>query len=600
MKTTTFGRAAGFGILYLAAFVLIVLIQFPAAGPSTISSGGVTLRTAPGPEGKGLRLAELSAAGLTLTFSERAPLRYLDESGKERLAKPASYALGDAGVSLSFDDKSRLSVSVAPDGSVSWSLLPPVRVKSVELKFAHARGSRILPPADDGLPRVSAGKTSYVLDGFSPGTELGELALIVSRGVPRPIVATPIQSGQEGQDVQFLAQKAMDPAAWEAVLNTWRDKAWSGLSGSRLSAEKALWTGADGAERFDEASFLAYMAEAMRRGRTAEAAVVVQAVRANHLEKISWMGVPFAGRSAAAMGAFEQETLVQIKDVERMVQARNPELFWKKGLIPFLFDRAPYALAQEAMSLARSAEPAPASIAQALRILEAYLDTRNYLPDAENPFGKAQELADRVLAPAVRKAGSSYYLETSSGGACDLVVGLEAGVALIRLGEASGKSIYTGIGQSLVAGALERADERGAIPRQLSVRDGITHAMAEMVGAESVYPILGGSPYYPRVVSFFKELGPGSWAWTAAPEFTLSKSGSQLAFSARYPEGSSHYVAMYGVKPFLRIQLYGLDYNMDPGFEGYNASGYWFKRASGALYLKLRHKAEREDIGLFY
>ncbi|HOX91270.1 MAG TPA: hypothetical protein PLC54_00005, partial [Spirochaetales bacterium] len=504
MKTTTLGRAAGYGALYLAAFVLIVLIQFPAAGPSTVSAGGLTLRTAPGPDGKGLRLAELSAAGLSLLFSERLPLRYLDASGKEHSAAPASASLGERGGNILFEDNSKLQVSVSSDGSVSWTLSTPVKVKSVELKFEHARGARILPPADDGLPRVSAGQLTYVLDGFAPGTELGELAMIVARGLPRPIVATPVASGQGSQGAQFLAQKAMDPAAWDSLIASWRDKAWAGLSGPALSADKALWKLQDGAERFDELSFMAYMAEAMRRGRTADAQAMVQTVCANHLEKISWMAVPYAGRSAAAMGAFEQQTLAEIKETERMVLAKDPALFWKSGLMPFLFDRAPYALAQEVLSLARSAEPSPTSIVQALRVLKAYLDTRNYLPEAENPFVKAQDLADRVIAPAVRKAGSAYFLETSSGGACDLLVGIETGMALIQLGEVSGKSIYTGIGQSLVAGALEKANADGSIPRQVSVRDGIAHAMAEMVGAETVYPLVASSPYYPKVVSFFK------------------------------------------------------------------------------------------------
>ena len=59
-------------------------------------------------------------------------------------------------------------------------------------------------------------------------------------------------------------------------------------------------------------------------------------------------------------------------------------------------------------------------------------------------------------------------------------------------------------------------------------------------------------------------------------------------------------MVLYGVKPFTRIQLYGLDYNMDASFENYNASGYFYKRAAGAMYLKMRHKSRTEDIKLYY
>jgi len=74
----------------------------------------------------------------------------------------------------------------------------------------------------------------------------------------------------------------------------------------------------------------------------------------------------------------------------------------------------------------------------------------------------------------------------------------------------------------------------------------------------------------------------------------------RTVFTADFPVGSSHYLTLYGVKPFVKIQLYGLDYNMDSGFESYNASGYFYKKAAGAMYLKMRHKAQGEEVRLFY
>ena len=600
MKTSTLGRAVALGSIYLAAFALLVVIQFPSAGPSTETVSGVSIRTAPGPEGRGLRSAELSAGGLRLGFTERSPLEYQDEQGRERRAMPSSYRLLDTGVALSFDDGAGFTVTSDASGRVSWSFSAPVKVKSAVLRFLPARGSRILTPADDGSPRVGSGDTVFVLSGFAAGTELGELALIMARGVPRSILAVPQKKDAQGQSAQFLAQTPMDPSLWSRTLATYREKAWSGLSGDRLDTARAVWKTADGSERFDESYFTAYMAEAMKRSLPEQAAALAASVRASRLESITWRGMPFAGRSAVAMGAWEQENLAEVKEAERLVQARSPELFHRKGIVPLLFDRAPYALAQEAMGLARSAEPTAANPVQALRIVEAYLDARDYLAESENPFGKAAELVDRILAPAVRKAGAGFWLETGAGGACDLLLGLEAGFSLIRLGGATGKTIYTGIGQSLVSSALELSDAHGNLPRQVTVKSGVAEPSADTISMAAVYPLLGDSPYYPHAVSFFRELGPGAWAWTASPSVRLSLSAGQVGYVADYPAGFSHYMAIYGVKPFTRIQLYGLNYNMDAGFEGYNASGYWFRKANGALYVKMRHKAASETIGLFY
>lgn len=584
--------------LYIAVFVLLVIIQFPLTGPSSMSSGSLTIRTAPNKAGDGLRLAEIKAAGLMLSFTERNPLRYISIDGSEKVALPISSELNENELSVFFNDGTEIRAIEGDDGSIYWNLICLEPIKSAEIKFSQS-SSRLLPPSIDGLPRLSAGKRVYVLDGFASGREPGDFAFIIRNGYPLPIIASPVEQDDADDDIQFMAQKAMTQAEWDNLVYSWTEKLWTAISGDNLRVDAALWMGRDRYE-FNEAKFIVFTAEALRRNRINDAQAVIQAVRSNHLESISWQAVPFAGKTATAMAVFEQTNLAEIKELERLLQAKSPELFWKKGLVPFLFDRAPYALAQEVMALARSSLPAPTNMVQALRILEAYMDARHYLEDEENPFGKAFELADRMISPAIKKAGNSYFLETSTGGACDLLLGIETGMALIKLGETGKKTIYTGIGQSLIASALGRADESGAIPRQLIVKDGAIYPMADILSPVTIYPIIVSNPYYPKAISFYRELGPGAWAWTAAPGFRVEKNGSQTVFLAQYPEGASHYLALYGIKPYLKLQLYEMDYNMDPGFEGYNASGYWYKRASSVLYVKMRHKAPSEAIRLFY
>ena len=282
------------------------------------------------------------------------------------------------------------------------------------------------------------------------------------------------------------------------------------------------------------------------------------------------------------------------------MQSKSIELFYRPGIIPFLFDRAPYSLAQEAMSLARTLDFSRSDPVQSIRIIEAYLDARDYVGDDENPFSKAADLVDKALTPAIRKADGKFYLQTAADGTCDALIGLAAGKALIRLADATGKPIYAGIGQSLILGFARLADDTGSIPARVSIGNGVLTRSDEQLKAAIVYPYIVDAPYYPHAVSFYKQLGPGAWAWTCASAFSVVSSPDQTTFTATYPIGSSHYVALYGVKPFGRIQLYGLNYNMDAAFENYNASGYFYKKAAGALYLKMRHKSGDEQIRLFY
>jgi len=57
-------------------------------------------------------------------------------------------------------------------------------------------------------------------------------------------------------------------------------------------------------------------------------------------------------------------------------------------------------------------------------------------------------------------------------------------------------------------------------------------------------------------------------------------------------------MTFYGVKPFANIKLYDIDYSPDAEFEIYDVSGYFYRKTSSALYLKMKHKSESERIEL--
>jgi hypothetical protein len=393
----------------------------------------------------------------------------------------------------------------------------------------------------------------------------------------------------------------MDPAAWSRELSDWRDKAWYGLSGPSFDPAAGTWSASAGSPgAFDEAMFVAYEAEAMRREKRDAADALASVARTAHASSLGWKSVPFAGRTAVAMAAFEDANLAEVKAAERMVQERSAKLFQRQGIVPMLFDRAPYSLAQEAMALAGALDFSRSDVPQAIALISAYIDAKAYLSEESNPFAKAIELVDRVISPAIRKVDGAFYLQTSPDGRCDALAGLSAGKTLIKLAEAVGKPIYAGIGQSLVAGFMRLAADDGSMPASITTGGGAVTRSDDRLGAAVAYPILADSPYYPRAVSFYRQLGPGAWAWTCAPDIRIDSNQERTVITVDFPAGFSHYMALYGVKPFAKIQLYGLDYNMDASFENYNASGYFYKKAAGALYLKMRHKSRSEEIRLFY
>ncbi|HUW70991.1 MAG TPA: hypothetical protein VMX33_12240 [bacterium] len=601
MKISAFGRAVALGFLYIALFVLLVVVQFPSAGPIGAVAGGVSIKGLPSADGKGLRSAEITAAGMRLVFSERYPLILVDAAGKERSTIPTSFTTQPSGFTVLFADGSRLRISADSESRASWTLVPAKSVQQAVIRYELAYGAALLAPAEDGSPRVSLGGATYRMSGVTAQASSRRLTISASKGALPPFVASREVENKQSGSVQFIAQAPLDPAVWSKEISDWSDKAWNGLSGPAFDATAGTWAATTGSPgTFDEDSFIAFEAEAMRRGRTESAAALVGVVRASATAATTWKSVPFAGRSAVSMAAYEEANLADVKSADRLVQSRSIELFYRPGIIPFLFDRAPYSLAQEAFSLARTLDFSRSDPVQSIRIIEAYLDARNYVGDDENPFSRATDLVDKALTPAIRKADGKFYLQSAPDGTCDALVGLAAGNALMRLADATGKSIYAGIGQSLILGFAKLADDSGSVPARVAVSNGVLTKSDERLKAAVVYPFIVDSPYYPHAVSFYKQIGPGAWAWTCASAFAVASSPDQTTFTVTYPEGSSHYVALYGVKQFARIQLYGLNYNMDAAFENYNASGYFYKKPAGALYLKMRHKSEDEQIRLFY
>ncbi|MBN2875406.1 MAG: hypothetical protein JXM71_09960 [Spirochaetales bacterium] len=601
MKSSMFSRALGTGALYIAVFVLLVLIQFPAGGPITASSGGVSFKGLPGPHGAGIRSAELTAAGLRLVFSERQPLILVDETGVERENRPVSYTQEASGFIVEFDDGTTLEVSSDGDGQTTWWLRPAEAAASARIRYELAYGAALLAPGDDGAMRLSLGSSTYRVSGLGAIADARTLTISSSGAAMLPFAAALETAGGQAPVASFIAQAPMPAGDWSRILSSWRDKLWQGLTGPTFDAAAGLWT-TDGTttSAFNEERFIAYEAEALRRALPEQAAALVAVVRERHASSLSYRSAPFAGKTLLTMAAFEEDNVNRVKAAERMIQSRSADLFYTPGIIPLLLDRAPNSLAREAVTMARTADFSRATVVQTLGVIEAYLDAERYLPSGENPFATVPTLVDKIVLPAIRKAGGGFYLQTAQDGACDTITGVRAGRLLVKLADSTGTRIYEGIGQSLVASLLTFATDDGSLPAMVRVASGAVNPSAERVDGALLYPLLGSSPYYPRIVSLYATLGPGSWAWTCSPSLTVESNAAETVFKAEFPIGFSHYLVLYGVQPFAKIQLYGLDYNMDASFENYNASGYFYKKNAGAMYLKMRHKAPTEAIRLFY
>ena len=161
---------------------------------------------------------------------------------------------------------------------------------------------------------------------------------------------------------------------------------------------------------------------------------------------------------------------------------------------------------------------------------------------------------------------------------------------------------WAGIGRSLVLSALSMGDASGMVKTGLVISD--TGEISESPQTSALttarlYRILNPGDFYPRAVAIGATAN-SIWTWTAAQTVTASQDNNVMDIAVTFPAGETHYMIIRGVRPFTKIQLYNMDFRTDPQFERYDSSGWSYISQEQTLILKMKHKAEKEDIKIFY
>jgi hypothetical protein len=608
MKNGAFRRALGLGLLYVGLFVVIVLVQFSRGPGLSEKFGGLSVsasyskssRAKPGAVPETVRI---SYGGLTFLIAPNSAAESLGADGAATPLALASIGKLPNGISVRLTPGVEIKATAAkgPPERFALAVSAPDGVASVRLKLLPARSLRFFEK--EGRRSVESAGATYEISLASGTLDGGALSLSLRPGDPglalaRIAQAAPAKPAATAPE-KFVAQAPKDPEAFKAEIAAWRDKAWSSLSGPRFDADKIAWKGPDGLPVFSEKALVAYLAESLARGSYPDALARVRGAKEKWPEKLGYASAPYLGSLVARMKALPAADLAESKRLSQLVADKSPTILEKEGLLRFLVDRSPDQLAQDALRYLASLDPAKLTVRQAVGFLSCAVDAKSLLKDEANPFKDPSAAASRAVS-GLRKTANGFFLVTEDDGSSDLRVSLIAGTCLAAYGAAAGKPALVGAGQSLVEGALGLADAQGFVPARVLPR---AQALEQRMGAiapEEFYPLVADNPYYPREVSFGRDVAPGLWAWTCAPSLVAQASPSRYVFTASFPAGSAHFLVLYGVKPFANIQLYDIDYSPDNDFEGYDASGYLYNRDAGALYLKMKHKKEKEDIKLAF
>ena len=595
MKGNVVRRFLAFFSLYLVVLLSIIVVQFARRTGFTLTVGSIAVSgryaTSDAASGPGVRALSGSLSvffgGMEFRLADDEGFSNVGTDGTVKPLHPVSMetSKGELSVLLSDGGSLRFQTSfTAGAESLRVSASPARSVVEIRLPFRPLRSSRVAETGEGEGTVVSAGETYSFTQANIDATK--RVVALKARSPSFAYGKVVPKKGFSPED--FTSAQAADKAAYDRALQRWRDAAYAGWERSMAGSPV-------------EDAVVAYVAESARRG-TYRSAVATTPKSFLDGGGRGYRSSAYFGQldvGLRSLAAAERETLGKLS---RLANERDLSLFVETDLIAYLSVRASRTFSDSVATFARSVDPSVITPELAVGFLECWADWKSYRSDAANPFDRLVDQAHFVLGENLRRAADGSVLPVEADRA-DTAFALRAGRALIRSAELSGDRPWVDLGRTIVLSVIALADQAGILPAQLALAPGAASPAASgdaRLPSSAVNRYLAGEAFLPRAIPL--DFGGGSvfWTWTAASSVTVVQTESSIEISVSFPVGETHYMLVRGVKPFRKIQLYGIDFRTDPRFERYDSSGWAYSASEQTLLLKMKHKSATERVGIFY
>lgn len=602
MKKPVAPRIAGLFVLYLGVFTFLVMLQFSHQQGFTHRIGAMTVsghygETVQGDDA-GADLNEFLPEGNLSVFFGGMEFRITAAGGDFAFLRPDGEKEYPAILALAIEEDSAI-VRFAEAGD-SPSVLevvfncrvpsgrPELRITGsfgenyagFEIPFRPLRNTRIQNMADGdfivtaegsdfsfGASRLDMTRRVLIVDAESP--------VAVYRGI----------SGEEGfSPMDYVLTEARTINQYTDQVSQWRDLIF------------AAWNRTPTASLDNEELIIAYIADAVHRGVYRE---VVSRIPRSFLDssRRTYISAPFFGRLAQnlrSLSAAEQEL------ASRVTEPAGPAEFLAE----------PHAIAENAARGNSAFMDRSVALLSALEepsldlvplIFEAFVDLAVYR-NRDNPLNFLIEPSLSLVAEAIRKDKTNdrvlVFAEDAGKPAASSEFNLRLGAALDQYGRLADREDWAAVGRSLVLSVLAQTDTVGMVPLVSTLNtDGVFIPRRDpRLGAARLYRYLRFDNY-PRAERVAG--GINGWVWTAVSSINVTRNGDITDIAVSFPAGETHYMILRGIKPFTKIQLYGIDYRTDPQFERYDSSGWSYSSSEQTLLLKVKHQNPVEHIIIY-
>jgi hypothetical protein len=599
MKKPVLPRIIGLLGLYTAVFIVLGMIQFTRQGGFTRQVGNMQVsgRYKTGKQGPA-DSAEFPIAGKLSVFFGGLEFRLAGDDNKggilsagselpDRAALPEYLVISGATATFRFSGGGELNFTSMTGGDYTELRIEgsfPPDVEGFLLSYRPLKTSHV-QDTENGLPIIIANRQRYSF-GRSVRERGQGLLFLENKGVPISYREVPEKTAFNPED--YTLREALGRQSYDAVVRSWRDRHYS------------LWARFV-QRRNDEDLAVAFLGEAVGRGTYQNAKTLVSSAFLNGNRR-GYGSSLYLGGIARTYPALHTADRERLNRLSALIDERSPEILGEDHAFEYLALRASANLTDRAAALVKDIDPALLGSQLFPGIFEGFSDMRRHRPGGENPFGDLPERTCLLVSEQLTRVSGVWnsgqgLVLVFRDGIADIESNLRLGKALADWAEAAGDAGWAAIGRTLVLSVLSLTNEEGAVPARLSLDE--TAATGEEIWLDSarLYRILQPGEYYPRIAAPGID---GAWVWTSSPSVSAVRENEVLDVSVSFPAGETHYLMIWGIQPFNRMQLHGTDWRSDPRYESYDSSGWVYYSQDRLLAVKLKHRVPAEHIRLYY
>jgi len=564
MRKSLASRLIGLAVLYCLVFCVVVILQFSYMGNFSLIAGAMTIRgrylqepaeNEKQPVTGGIRIFY---GGLDFNLQEeRGKGLMLETNGDIQPVNPDFMLLTE--------NTARFFL---PDGTVLiFNSLDSSRGPELQISADFAQNT-----SEITIP-ITTRRSSLVRDAGQLGIMYGGLRYVFS-SLGQELEKRSITLTKDNTFIAYRSrgrQRAFDPADYiianvenyENILRSWQDTNFTQWNQNAASMR-------------NEDEIIAFLSQAVGRGSYTAAASAIPGNFINSPGQ-SYRSSVFTGGMSNAYNSFITSENERMNLITRLIEQKSLDILKEEHILDYLFLTSNINFANEVINIISNAKPEMLLPDHAAGLLEFFYDIRHWRSAAysgtNNPIEHLTEQIFLLISESLILDTISGTVFASNSGDMNLEYTARLGKALIYWAEAAQNIEWAAIGKSLVLSAISNGN------------------------AGRLHNILKPAIHYPRAIWLTDD---GHWAWTASESVSVTNIDSNLNIAVSFPANMTHHIIIRGVRPFIRLQIHGMDWRSDSQFEIYDSSGWIYYPDEQILIFKLRHRAATENIRIIY